>query len=98
MSENQTPLILEIVTDPSELAKAQSQDQCFARNSAWLQAHISDVYARHRGKCICVAGEELFVADTSAEAVALARASHANDDGRLIRFIPREKLERIYAH
>jgi hypothetical protein len=88
---------MEEVTDPEELAKAWAQDERFERNSAWLQAHAAEVYVRYRGKCICVAGEELFVADTPEEVLALATTAHPEDDGRLLRYIPREKVARIYA-
>jgi hypothetical protein len=92
-------IVMEEVNDPEELAKAQAQDERFERNSAWLQAHVRFVYTRHRGKCICVAGEELFVADTPEEVLAQARAAHPEDEGSvLIRYIPREKTARIYAH
>ena len=42
--------------------------------------------------------EELFVADTAPHAVALARQAHPEDGGLLLRYIPREKLERVYAY
>ena len=91
-------VIMEEVTDPEELAKARAQDERFERNSAWLQAHVSEVYTRYRGKCVCVAGEELFVADTPKEVIALANAAHPEDDGKLFRYIPKEKVARIYAY
>ena len=65
---------MEIVTDAAELAQAQEQRKQFDRNAAWLRAHASEIYSRHRGKCICIAGEELFVAETAKEAMALATA------------------------
>ena len=92
------PIVMEEVTHPEELAKARAQRQRFDRNSAWLQAHVAEIYTRYRGKCICIAGEELFVADTPEEALALATAAHPEDDGRFLRYIPREKLDHIYAH
>jgi hypothetical protein len=98
MVDKPSPIVMEEVTDPEELAKARAQRERFDRNSAWLQAHIAEIYARYRGKCICIAGEELFVADTPEEALALATAAHPEDDGRFLRYIPREKLDRIYAH
>ena len=98
MVDKPYPIVMEEVTDPEELAKARAQRERFDRNSAWLQAHIAEIYARYRGKCICIAGEELFVADTPEEALALATAAHPEDDGRFLRYIPREKLDRIYAH
>jgi hypothetical protein len=98
MVDKPSPIVMEEITDPEELAKARAQRERFDRNSAWLQAHIAEIYARYRGKCICIAGEELFVADTPEEALALATAAHPEDDGRFLRYIPREKLDRIYAH
>lgn len=98
MAEQQIPtIVMEEVTDPEERAKAQAQRERFDRNSAWLQAHAAEVYSRCRGKCICIAGEELFVADTPEEALALATAAHPEDNGRFLRYIPREKVARIYA-
>ena len=91
-------VVMEEVTDPEELAKARVQDEHFERNSAWLQAHVSDVYTHHRSKCICVAGEELFVADTPKEVIALAHAAHPEDTGKLFRYIPKEKVARVYAY
>jgi len=98
MQDNQDRLVMEEVTDPEELANIHARRARFERNAAWLQAHASEVYPHHRGKCICIADEELFVADTPEEAIALATAAHPEDDGRLLRYIPREKLARIYAH
>jgi|SRR6185503_6832053 len=96
MTEN--AIVMEEVTDPQELANARVEDERYERNSAWLQAHIPEVYSHHRGKCICVAGEELFVADTAAEVLAQARAAHPEDNGStLLRYIPQKKMARIYA-
>ena len=99
MPAQQRPaVVMEEVTDPEELAKARAQDKRFERNSAWLQAHIPEVYSRYRGKCICIAGEELFVAETPQEVIALANAAHPEDNGKLLRYIPKEKVARVYAH
>ena len=91
-------IVMEEVTDPVELAKARAQDERFARNLAWFDAHASEIYTQHRGKCLCVAGQELFVADTPEEVLARARAAHPQDDGLYLRYIPRERTYRIYAH
>jgi hypothetical protein len=48
----------------------------FARNFTWFKAHTSEIYSRHRGKCICIAGEELFAAKTTQEATTLATQAH----------------------
>jgi hypothetical protein len=98
MAEKQAPIIMEEVTDPEELAKARAQRERFDRNTAWLQAHASEIYPRYRGTCICVAGEELLVADTPEEVLALAQAAHPEDDGFFLRYIPREKVARIYTN
>jgi len=91
-------ITMEIVTDAAELAQAQEQRKQFDRNATWLRAHASEIYFRHRGKCICIAGEELFVAETAKEVMALATAVHPEDKGRFVHYIPREKLARIYAN
>jgi hypothetical protein len=98
MSTPSSKPILEEVTDPTELAAARAQRAQFDRNAAWLQAHASEVYCKYRGKCICVAGEELFVADTASEALAKATAAHPDDKGRFVHYIPKEKVPRVYAH
>jgi hypothetical protein len=98
MQNHNLKIIMEEVTDLQELAEAQAQRKQFDRNAAWLQAHISEIYTKYRGKCICIAGEELFVADTAKEAVALATAAHPEDDGWFTRYIPKEKVPRIYAN
>jgi hypothetical protein len=84
--------------DPVQRAEAGARCARLERNWVWFEAHASEVYARHRGKCICIAGEELFVADTAEEVLAQAAAAHPEDDGRFTRYVPREKVARIYAH
>jgi hypothetical protein len=97
MTVENSSIIMEEVTDPVELQKARAQDERFARNWAWFEAHAAEIYTAHRGKCICIAGEELFAADTPAEALAMAIAAHPDDDGRFTRLIPRERMARVYA-
>ena len=93
----QVSLVVEELTGAEELAKARAQDERFERNWAWFEAHAAEIYARHRGKCLCIAGQELFVADTPDQALALATAAHPEDDGRFTRYIPKERSYRIYA-
>jgi hypothetical protein len=95
--DESNPIIMSEVTDPIELAKGRKRWEQAERNSAWLQARVPEIYSQHRGKCICVAGEELFVADTPEEVFALAQAAHPEDEGALCRYIPKEKRPRIYA-
>lgn len=95
MSILTVPIVMEVPTDPLAIAQAQARRAQFVRNSAWLQAHVPEVYARHRGQHICVAGQELFVADSAEKVLAQARSAHPDDEGRLLRYIPRENLARI---
>jgi hypothetical protein len=97
MQNQQILIVMEEVNDTEELEKARQQRKQFDRNAAWLQAHISEIYSQHRGKCICIAGEELFVANTAKEAIALATMVHPDDNGWFTRYIPKEKVARIYA-
>ena len=98
MTKKQNAIVMEDLTDAAELAEAQAQREQFDRNSAWLQAHASEIYSKYRGKCICIAGQELFVADTAREALAQATAAHPKDKGRFVHYIPKQKVPRIYAH
>lgn len=97
MSTIDSAIKVEVVTEPVELAKAREQDQRFEKNWAWFTEHAAVIYQTHRGKCLCVAGQQLFVGDTPGEALAKAIAAHPEDNGLFTRIIPREKLERIYA-
>lgn len=98
MPLEQLQVVMEEVTDPDELAKAQAQRQRFESNFAWFQVHTKEIYQRYRGKSVCIAGQELFVADDSASAWALGEAAHPEDDGSFVQNIPLEKVARIYAN
>jgi hypothetical protein len=98
MATEEYPFEMRVVTDPDELARARSQDVRFERNWKWFEAHAPEIYKTHRERCLCIAGEELFVADTPEEALAQARAAHPDDDGLFTRIIPLEKGPRIYAN
>lgn len=91
------PITITVVTDPQELARTREIKEQASRNFAWFQAHAQEIYAQHRGKCICIAGERLFVGDTSEEALTRAN-SLPLEAGRFLFFVPKEKAERIYAH
>jgi hypothetical protein len=91
-------LQMEIVSDPQEVARLQVEGEQLDRNLDWFDRHAAEIYRQHRGKCFCVAGEELFVANTSPEAIAKAKEAHPEDQGWFIGYIPREKMLRIYAN
>jgi hypothetical protein len=88
-------IMIEEVMTPEEAEAAQKQWEQFNRNSDWLDEHVPEVYGTHRGKCICVAGQELFVSNSVEEAVAKAKAAHPEDLGWFTRYIPRQRIVRL---
>ncbi len=94
----QSQFIIEEVTDPQEISRAQAQDERHRRNSDWLQAHWADVLPQARGKFLAVAEQEAFIADTAAAAWAWAAATHPEDDGAIVRYIRTDKGPRIYGN
>ncbi|MEW6131079.1 MAG: DUF5678 domain-containing protein [Acidobacteriota bacterium] len=68
------------------------------RNVKWFNDHAMEleVFKRYRGKYVASSGGELFVADTAEEVRRLAHDKYP-DDLPHIRYIPKEKLSRIYA-
>jgi hypothetical protein len=80
--------VVEEVTDPVEIERHRRISEAFAKNVAWLDAHIDELLPRIRGKYIAIAGQELFVADTPEEACAWARATHPEDLAPLYQRIP----------
>ena len=62
------------------------------RNLLWFSEHAErlEVFKRYRGRFIAVAGGELFVGDSRAEAEQLARTKHPEEMPH-IRRIPVEK-------
>lgn len=91
-------VIVEEQLSPEELAAFHARHERHERNLAWLEVHGPEVYAQHRGRHICVAGGELFVADTAQEVLALAKAAHPEDDGRVLWYLSPIPGPRIYAN
>ena len=98
MANQNDPIVMEEITDASMLHEARLRRERFDRNYAWFQAHAAASYAQHRGKCICIAGEALFVADTPQDAINQGRAAHPDDSGWFAHYIPKDKIARIYAY
>ena len=98
MVANENGVALEKITDAVELAEILARHERFKQNLQWFEDHGDEVYSRCRGKCICIAGQELFVAETPDDAVRLARQKHPHDDGRFVQYVPVERGARIYAH
>ena len=84
-------------TDPVEIAKSNERHRKLRLNCDWVNANSSIVYS-HRGKYVCVAGQELFVGERMAEVLALARVAHPDDDAPFVNFVPEKRLEAIYAN
>jgi hypothetical protein len=96
MEENR--IIMEVLREtPEQAAASRKQSEQYKRNSDWLDEHILEIGQKHRGKVICVAGEELFVGDDVLELIAQAEEAHPDDTGVLTRYIPKERFARIYA-
>jgi hypothetical protein len=89
---------VEEITQPRELAQARARRSRFDLNWTWFEAHAPEIYAACPGKCVCIAGQELFVADAAEQALSEAAAVHPDDDGRFTLYIPKERMIRIYAH
>src|SRR5207237_8442901 len=88
--------VIEVVTDPVELAKGREVCEQFDRNSDWLQAHWPELLPQALGKHLAVTGQEAFLADSAAEAIAKARAAHPEDKGLLVRYVDPRRSPRIY--
>ena len=88
---------IEEVSNLDEIARTLVQDERHRRNSAWLQAHWSDVLPRARGTFLAIAGQEPFIASTPAEAWAWVHATHPEDNGAIVRYIRIEPGPCIYA-
>lgn len=87
-------IVITEVTDPIEIAKAREQREKFERNLAWLEANATEVYS-HRGKYICIAGQEIFVGDSVQEIIKEAKTKHPDDNGLFTRIVPKERGEPI---
>jgi len=87
------------VTEPQELAKARAMQERADRNFRWYADHIREIATdANRGKFVCIAGQEMFLAEDPVTASDLATAAHPEDDGYFVEYIPKEKVVRVYAN
>lgn len=91
-------MVVEEICEADEIARMQAQRSQFRRNADWLESHWDDVTPHAYGKFIAVAGQEAFVAVTSAEGYAWARAAHPEDSGPLVEYVLPPNGPRIYAN
>jgi hypothetical protein len=89
---------IEEVTDPVEDTRFRAQHAQFKSNTDWLQSHWNDLLPKALGKCLAVACQEAFLADTPEEAWRLAKAAHPEDNGTLFQYVLPHQGPRIYAH
>ena len=73
------PLTIEMpdVSDEERAAGVAANAE-FKQNVAWWNAHVKEIVARHVGKFVCVAGQELFVGDDPIDVMGRAKAAHPN--------------------
>jgi hypothetical protein len=92
-------LIVDEVPDPAERERNLWRHEQFMRNMTWLGNHWDDLLPQALGKFVAVANEHAFVADTSAEARALAEAAYpAQKDVVVVQYVRPEKGPRVYAY
>ncbi len=72
---------LEEVTDPAEIERARAQWAQSDANWDWLRSRLVELAVGNRGRYLCVAGRQAFIADTPVEARRLAREAHPYDKG-----------------
>jgi hypothetical protein len=89
---------MEEINDPVEWERARAQIEAHRRNSDWLQTQWPRLLPRALGKCVAVADQEAFIAETSEEAWSWIRANHPNDPGAFIQSVLPSQGPRIYAH
>lgn len=95
--ETEPSLVMEIVTDSKRLESDCRRRARAEANYRWLADHAEQIRATCRGKCVCIAGKELFVGDTPEQALVAARAGHPEDDGIVLHYVPKTKTIRVYS-
>jgi hypothetical protein len=82
-------------TDPAERAAAERLNDQIAGNAARFEELADHIYRNLRDKFVCVSGGQLYSADTPEEVLAAATTAFPDDRGRIIRYVPRDKLARV---
>jgi hypothetical protein len=91
-------LEIEEVTDPAEIARIREAHEAFQRNVDWVTSHWPDLLPQALGRFVAVAGQEAFIADTGAEARAMALAAHPEERGLFCQYVLPHKGPRIYGN
>lgn len=93
-----TPLTVEDVTDPIEIARIHAQHAQAQLNAAWLETHWDDLLPDAFGKFIAIAGQEAHVASSAEEAWAWSKSAHPDDAGALVEYVLPPGGPRFYAN
>jgi hypothetical protein len=91
-------LVLEEYHDPVAVARAQAQMEQHERNSDWLETQWPVLLPQARGKILAVAGQEAFVAGSIEQAWAWVQATHPENPGAFVQYVPAGEGPRIYAN
>lgn len=91
-----SPVIIEEMPYDPEFERALAKAD---QNRAWFSEHAKElgVFTNYRGRYVAAAGGELFVADTAEEIDRLVKEKYP-DEVPHVRYILREKCDRIYAN
>lgn len=98
VAEEPSPVILPSPTDPVELESARRRREQYDLNFAWFQERVVELGLTRFGRHVCIAGRQVFDADTAAAALAAARQAHPDDAGAFVYYFPTHRLPRVYAH
>ena len=82
--------------DPQEIAEMAELKRKGDINHAAFEKLIPEIDKNCRDKFDCVAGGQLFVADSSEEVLAMSTAAFPDDNAFVFHYIPKYKLPRIY--
>jgi hypothetical protein len=90
------PVVIEELPLDPEFERAFAKAE---RNREWFSNHAKElrVFQEYRGRYVASAGGELFVGDTPEEIDRLVRDKYP-DEVPHVRYILREKHDRIYAY
>ena len=95
MTDNRIEISFDNPT-PERRAATHAQMARYAENREWFEAHLGQIAREHAGRVVCVAGRELFAAATAAEAWALGRGAHPDDDGMFVQFVSPDRGPKVY--
>lgn len=92
-------LVMEVEPTPEERARALDDAARYRKNLRRYEQLAPEIGEHHRGKFICIAGEELLVGDDPLELHARARAAHPEDaEAFFSKFVPTHRGPKIYAN